>query len=367
MVRCGVCQHVFNGLEHLRLVENPKTKTPSPSEAKSSVVETQSHDFGAEPSPPKNTVAPVANSEPTNLNLSKSSDQPLPVIQTDAINRADAQLMIDLDAAQNPPAQVVIPKVDNRPPYDPLISTTTLTHDEDNLHTAFFLPESAPTIIQNQEVQPPRSIQINQQGLVSVGSIHSLQSRSDSIKAPSLSNNDRDDDAVDFFSSDDSYGTTQERTTKIFKQALFAALTFALFLQMALLARNSLWARFPALEPALQTLSSAFGFTLEQPRNLSVLTIESFDVQTTARSDILAVTAILRNQAGFSVNWPAMELTLTGTDGRPVLRKVLTAAEYLNQTPPSRGIPKNSEQPIRIGLQVESVVAKGFSVQIYYP
>lgn len=291
----------------------------------------------------------------------------MPIVQTDSINRADAQLMIDLDSAQNPQPQIVIAKVDNRPPYDPLISTTTLTHDDDNLHTAFFLPESAPTIIQNQDVQPPRSIQLNQQGVVSVGSIATTQKNSGTALGQELKSPSPDVDAVDFFSSDESYGTTPERTGKAFKRVALAVLILGVLLQAALLARNSLWARFPALEPILLSLSDTFGFSLEQPRNLSVLTIESFDVQTTARPDILAVTAILRNQAGYSVNWPAMELTLTGPDGKPVLRKILTAAEYLNQAPPSRGIPKNSEQPIRIGLQVESVVAKGFSVQIYYP
>lgn len=51
MVRCGVCQHVFNGLEHLRLVENPKTKAAAASPPKEPV---------AAPAPPASTIEMAA-------------------------------------------------------------------------------------------------------------------------------------------------------------------------------------------------------------------------------------------------------------------------------------------------------------------
>jgi predicted Zn finger-like uncharacterized protein len=429
MVRCGVCQNVFNGLEHLRYVEalsagqtaasttdptqvglprpDPvkinvppiKVSSPpvnaaiaqptridpttplaqsaplSPSFPETSLTELSAQRNFAEPSqnsdlapPPAPPIAKLFSQEP----LSNNSQGPLTFSSLNVPRTIPTSLTSFSDVTyKNNPHYSPITDADlddiypsNRSPNTEFLNerglgeSTTLTRSDDEVHTAFFLPESVPEELQGEVIQPPRSIQTSYIGNSNTGAT-ALDSAETTNKI--------EDDAVDFFSSEDSYGTTHDRASRWIRRAVVGLLVIALLTQGLLLARNWLSIRLPIVQPTLDSIASLFGMKVEIPRNLSMLTIESFDVQSTARPDILSVSAIVRNRSAYSVQWPAMELTLTGADGRPVLRKVLLPREYLNQAPTERGIPGSSEYPIRIGLQTEPIEAKGFSVNIFYP
>lgn len=425
MVRCGVCQNVFNGLEHLRYVEaligaaaadgtNDPTQIapPRPEPFKINVppIKVSSPPvFAAIATPPPAT--PLAP-QPTPLSFAPSSPEgtmstgfsagfggavtPTPQTQFSDFN-LPRTIPVSLTPASSTTASLtsalLIPASPTPAPYSPISDadlddiypanrnpnteflnerglgeSTTLTRSDDDVHTAFFLPESVPAEMQSEVIKPPRSIQTSY-----VGNVNTVNTNASAGKAATtaLSNNrtasPAEEDAVDFFSSEDSYGTTHDRASHWIRRSLIGLLLIGLLVQGLLLARNWLSIRLPSVQPTLDAVASVFGMKVEIPRNLSMLTIESFDVQSTARPDILSVSAIVRNRSAYSVQWPAMELTLTGTDGRPVLRKVLLPREYLNQAPTDRGVPGGSEHPIRIGLQTEPIEAKGFSVNIFYP
>jgi predicted Zn finger-like uncharacterized protein len=397
MVRCGVCQNVFNGLEHLRYVEALSSGQAGESSSDPAV------QGQPRPEPVKINVAPIKVSSPpvnpiatTPVQISPTAPLPAttsftPSIPATTFDQFSAFQAVG-DTSSTPTgftqntAPTVVPVAAHSPPSPPyspisdadlddiypsnrnpnteflnergLGESTTLTRSDDDVHTAFFLPESVPAELQGEVIQPPRSIQTSYVG----NSIPIAVSG-----AKNESTTDVEDDAVDFFSSEDSYGTTHDRASRWIRRGIIGLLIMSLLVQGLLLARNWLSIRLPSVQPSLDGLSGLFGMKVEIPRNLSMLTIESFDVQSTARPDILSVSAIVRNRSAYSVQWPAMELTLTGLDGRPVLRKVLLPREYLNQAPTERGVPGGSEHPIRIGLQTEPIEAKGFSVNIFYP
>ncbi len=444
MVRCGVCQNIFNGLQHLRYVEalnTPPSGSPaglapgspsgSPSEHPSvglnlgSTQEPSSvdipntskaqippaflvskNDVGTDSTRPESVkinvppikvssppilpslAEPAFASQPSVSNLAARSSDPEstiaalfipPAIPTSNDGAKTAVVNTELPKSNGPirsdsneaSSSKQIPLSDinlddiypsNRQFHteisaDSLGESTTLTRSDMDVHTAFMLPDSGDEQIM-PAATPPRSIQSSYTG----GMPNSIAARTN--EAISVSG---EEDAVDFFSSDDSHGTTHERTNNWLRRLVLGILILLFVIQGLLLARNWLSARFPDAKPALAFIAGAVGQTIEIPRNLSMLTIEGFDVQSTGRADILMVSAILRNQSKYAVLWPAMELTLTGVDGRPILRKVLLPKEYLNQAPTERGVPGNSEHPIRIGLQTEPIEAKGFSVNIFYP
>ncbi len=405
MVRCGVCQNVFNGLEHLRYVEalsggqaSDSTGVPAiPGQLRAEPVKINVPPIKVS-SPPVNplAIAPLQISPTAPLPETASLTPSLPATsfsQASAVQGAEQVSSSPLGFAQNlaptlaPIPASLAPSAENAhqnpSPYSPISDSdlddiypsnrnpnteflnerglgesTTLTRSDDDVHTAFFLPESVPAELQGEVIQPPRSIQTSYVGNTSA------------VVVPTAKNeftNNVEEDAVDFFSSEDSYGTTHDRASRWIRRGLIGLLVVSLLVQGLLLARNWLSIRLPSVQPSLDGLAGLFGMKVEIPRNLSMLTIESFDVQSTARPDILSVSAIVRNRSAYSVQWPAMELTLTGVDGRPVLRKVLLPREYLNQAPTERGVPGGSEHPIRIGLQTEPIEAKGFSVNIFYP
>jgi predicted Zn finger-like uncharacterized protein len=441
MVRCGVCQNVFNGLEHLRYVEaftgsqgndndanQAGTARPEPVKINVPPIKVSSPPVNAAvatptiiaplaPLPPLAPLAPIAPSlpqapiagfpaapglvqapqNPTGFTPARPSDptfnapttsprfelgnqSPSGSTESETLKFSDVELPRSVPASlaasaeagyQEAPAYKPITDADlddiypsNRNPNTEFLSerglgeSTTLTRSDDDVHTAFFLPESVPTELQSEVIQPPRSIQTSFVGTANADL---------ALSGNTERTNKADEDAVDFFSSEDSYGTTHDRASRWIQRALVGLLVIGLIVQGLLLTRNWLSIRLPSIQPPLEVLASLFGLKIEIPRNLSMLTIESFDVQATARADILSVSAIVRNRSAYSVQWPAMELTLTGVDGRPVLRKVLLPREYLNQAPTERGVPGGSEHPIRIGLQTEPIEAKGFSVNIFYP
>jgi predicted Zn finger-like uncharacterized protein len=445
MVRCGVCQNVFNGLEHLRYVEalsggqasesigDPAILgQPRPEPVKINVppIKISSppvNPLAAAPVP-INPTAPLPTTAAFAPSLSATSFglasgvqaagqqvSPLPIGFTQDLAPTFAPTFAPTPAPTQPAAEFFnqeqpiattqppiqfsdfnVPKTipasltpsaekanQNNSPYSPISDadlddiypsnrnpnteflnerglgeSTTLTRSDDDVHTAFFLPESVPAELQGEVIQPPRSIQTSYVGSTNGAVVANAKNESTS---------NVEEDAVDFFSSEESYGTTHDRASNWIRRGLIGLLVISLLVQSLLLARNWLSIRLPSVQPSLDGLSGLFGMKVEVPRNLSMLTIESFDVQSTARPDILSVSAIVRNRSAYSVQWPAMELTLTGVDGRPVLRKVLLPREYLNQAPTERGVPGGSEHPIRIGLQTEPIEAKGFSVNIFYP
>ena len=138
-------------------------------------------------------------------------------------------------------------------------------------------------------------------------------------------------------------------------------------LQLSLLFRSEIASRAPPLRPAVGVLAGAFGMSVDAVRSLSSLSIESFELQATGRNDHLALNAVLRNKDGHAVRWPAMELTLTDQSSAVVVRKVILPGDYLNRSASRDGLNGRSEWPIRINLDPGGLQLAGYSVALFYP
>ena len=138
-------------------------------------------------------------------------------------------------------------------------------------------------------------------------------------------------------------------------------------LQLSLLFRSEIASRAPVLRPVVAVLAAAFGMSVDPVRSLSSLSIESFELQATGREDHLALNAVLRNRDGHTVRWPAMELTLTDQGGAVVVRKVILPGDYLNRSVSQDGLNGRSEWPIRINLDPDGPQLAGYSVALFYP
>ncbi len=372
MVRCGVCQNVFNGLEHLKYVEPVGSNAGA--RASSAAPITPPPIVASPPLPPAiasspNPVAAIehwpnvpavssAHEELSGTREASSIEKAFgaKVVATKSTTTSNNQGASDWSQSNNPvPAGLIAKKAQPNYPREPsrgvAQNTTTLLRQDNDLQTAFFLPDRFEAEELARSVTPPRSIKVNP-----------LSDGTD-LRGRKL---DRSDEAVDFFSSESSQGTTTERASKVGIRIAFIGLGLLACLQVTLLLRNVIAQRFPSARYTLETASSAVGLKVTLPRNLKMLTIESFDVQATARPDILAISAIVRNRASHPVSWPAMELTLSGVDGTPVLRKVITPAQYLEPFMVNNGATGLNEQPIRIGLQTNSITPTGYSVNLFY-
>ena len=138
-------------------------------------------------------------------------------------------------------------------------------------------------------------------------------------------------------------------------------------LQLTLLFRSEIASRAPALRPVVAVLASAFDLDVDAVRSLDSLSIESFELQATGRDDHLALNAVLRNKDPHMVRWPAMELTLTDQASAVVVRKVILPSDYLNRNAPRGGLGGRSEWPIRLNLDPGGLQLAGYSVALFYP
>jgi predicted Zn finger-like uncharacterized protein len=149
---------------------------------------------------------------------------------------------------------------------------------------------------------------------------------------------------------------------------LLAAL---IVLQLAVIFRAELLARAPQARDALVHLCGVFGCTVGWPTQVDQLAVIGSELQTVPGTDVLELTAVIRNRAGFRQALPAVEVTLTDSLNRPIARKVFTPADYLAAAgePSSRiedGLGSGSDYTIRLFFEARGVHAAGFLVYPFF-
>jgi len=177
---------------------------------------------------------------------------------------------------------------------------------------------------------------------------------------------DEGESAIDYFSSARRGIGFADRHGRL-ALAIAALLALLLGAQWTIAERSMIAARVPALAPALSTVLAPFGLDIGPPRDLGSLTIESFELRASGTPGVLAMSAILRNRAGYGVQWPSMQLTLTDAGNRVLVRKVLGPDHYLRETRGGDGLPPRAEWPVRLALEADDLQPAGYSVVLFYP
>jgi len=166
----------------------------------------------------------------------------------------------------------------------------------------------------------------------------------------------------------------QQRTGKGFSvvfgggSALLAALLLA---QLAVVFRVELATRWPSLRPSLVQLCAAFGCTVGWPTRADLLAVVGTELQAVPGTDVLELTAVVRNRANFKVALPAIEVTLTDTQNRALARKVFAPVDYLASAGEAssridEGLAAGSDYTIRVAFEARGIAAVGFLVYPFY-
>ena len=142
-------------------------------------------------------------------------------------------------------------------------------------------------------------------------------------------------------------------------------------MQLAVIYRSDLLARVPQTRTALMQICAVFGCTVGWPTQVDQLAVIGSELQTIPGTDVLELTAVIRNRAGFRQALPAVEVTLTDSLNRPIARKVFTPADYLAAAgePSSRiedGLGSGSDYTIRLFFEARGVQAAGFLVYPFF-
>ncbi|MGL6070597.1 DUF3426 domain-containing protein [Craterilacuibacter sp.] len=105
---------------------------------------------------------------------------------------------------------------------------------------------------------------------------------------------------------------------------------FILAGQLVYLNRTRISAELPELRPTLEQVCTNLGCTVPLPTDRQLLRTEWSELTVVPdHPGLVQFTATLKNHARYPQAWPAMELTLTDSEDRVLVRKVLPPAEYL--------------------------------------
>jgi hypothetical protein len=107
-----------------------------------------------------------------------------------------------------------------------------------------------------------------------------------------------------------------------------AVLLAGLLSAQVLVAERDRWAlALPAARPVLAALCAISGCALGPPQQIEAVVIESSSFAK-VRADVYKLVFTIKSVGVTDIAAPSLELTLTDTQDRPLLRRVLDGAEY---------------------------------------
>jgi predicted Zn finger-like uncharacterized protein len=138
--------------------------------------------------------------------------------------------------------------------------------------------------------------------------------------------------------------------------------------QIAYAYRGELAARWPASQPALAGACRVLGCTIPLPRHPDLISLESSELAAERGvAGVLTLSAVLRNRAGFAQAYPALELTLTDVQERPLARRVLAPADYLGaRAVRAPAFAAGSETSFRLHIDAAGLGASGYRLYVFY-
>lgn len=128
--------------------------------------------------------------------------------------------------------------------------------------------------------------------------------------------------------------------------------------------RDLVAARFTAARPLLQQACVWLDCNIGAAHVIDGLVVESSGLVRVEKSDIYRLNVALRNRAELEVAVPALELSLTDSQGKLVSRRVLRAAELgVTQATLAAG----RDLALQATLQAATAPVAGYTIELFYP
>lgn len=344
-VRCGHCQSVFNAFDHWQ-ADNPDERQPAattPLDESARPAALSVEPLAASEAP---EVAAVAFDPAATLVAS-----PAPFRQEDPREALPAVAASVPDDARNLPPEA--PEVDAQPPAAPFDAAETLVAapHPDVLPYTGQLPAAVH--------QPPGADETPEQSAQAAREAGLVAARelADTAAYNRWAAGTLTSDGRGVFDSD------EPRRARWPFVLVALLLGLALVTQILLHFRTDIVLRLPSLAAAYEAL----GIDLPLPRNPTLVSIETSDLQADAARGLFVLQATLNNRAAHAQAWPALELSLTDTNDAVVARRVMYAAEYLPPGTSSDAFPPNGEVAVRLWIEAKGLGASGYRLYIFYP
>jgi len=146
----------------------------------------------------------------------------------------------------------------------------------------------------------------------------------------------------------------------------------ALLAQAALYYRSEIAGSLPVARAPLEQACQVLGCEIRLPRQVKLLSIDSYDVRPDARREgVIVLNAVIRNRAPFAQEYPALQLTLTDEANRDLVSRSILPHEYLEagraRELMARGIDAGGEATLTVHLDASRTRATGYELVLFYP
>jgi predicted Zn finger-like uncharacterized protein len=151
--------------------------------------------------------------------------------------------------------------------------------------------------------------------------------------------------------------------------AALGLLVLAAALQITWVFRSDLAMAYPELRPQFVAWCQDLGCDMPLPRQSGQIGIEASELRPASQGQgLLKLSATLRNRAAFPQAYPDLELTLTDTEDKALVRRVFTPKEFLGaKVDQAAGFSANGDLPISLTLDTSAISAAGYRLYVFYP
>jgi len=154
--------------------------------------------------------------------------------------------------------------------------------------------------------------------------------------------------------------------------ALVALAVLTLLAQAAFYYRAEIAAGLPMARGALEEACRALGCEMRLPRQVRLLSIDSYEVRPDPRREgVIVLNAVIRNRAPFPQEYPALQLTLTDEFNRDLVSRSILPHEYLEagraRELMARGIEAGGEASFTLHFDASRTRATGYELVLFYP
>ena len=156
----------------------------------------------------------------------------------------------------------------------------------------------------------------------------------------------------------------QRSPMRALQAAAVVALLALLGVQAAHHQRDSVAARWPAVAPVLSAWCAALSCTIEAPRRIDDVAVESTALTRSSVADAFQLSVVLRNRGAMTVAQPSIDLSLTDPNGQLIARRVLAPRDFRVA---SALIRPGAESALQLLLTAGGARITGYTVEVFYP
>lgn len=186
------------------------------------------------------------------------------------------------------------------------------------------------------------------------------------VESPLLESQEsgQDSDAPAFILEAERHARWQSSGARKLLASAAALLLLLLASQVLYHYRDGAAARSPALRSALVSWCTAVGCTIEAPRRIEDVSVESTALSRAGTADSFRLSVVLRNRSATLVAMPWVELSLTDPNGQLVARRALSPQDLRVRAASLDGGAETSLQAL---LSTGAARVTGYTVEVFYP